>query len=123
TATPAPPGRPPSSAPSRPPRTGRGAAAWQPPPAGRPTAIAGRRAGRARAVASRAFQTMVLQSAVESAARDAQLARGVAHVPPRSGERALDEMALGVLERHPLEQRRPLGGGAEEQVPRSNLLA
>src|SRR6266851_5972760 len=71
------------------------------------------------------LEAVVLQPAVERAARDAQLAGGLAHVARAARERPLDQVALRLVQRHRLVElaRLPARAGREEQVLRRDPLA
>src|ERR1051325_8952404 len=63
------------------------------------------------------------EPAVERAARQAEHARGLADVAGLRGERALDQVALDLLEGHLLEARRDVGARAELEVIDGDLGA
>src|SRR5689334_7550037 len=77
---------------------------------------------RARARPSRA-DAEAGEPAVEGAARQAEDAGGVADVAVVGGERALDEVALDLLEGHLLEPRGGIVARAEHEVVGGDLVA
>src|SRR6185503_13700048 len=71
----------------------------------------------------RAREAVLLEAPVEARAREAEVARRAQEVAAVALERALDQHALGLVERHPVDRRRGRALDHQTEVLRAHALA